>query len=132
MAGSEIPILLAEDNEGDSLLTSELIEEHTSNCPLTVVRDGAAAVDFLFKRGDFRNAFVPDFILLDINMPKKNGLEVLAILKKDPNLKNIPTAILTTSSSYNDRMAAKQHYADYYFTKPLEEENLKEILSMLR
>ncbi|PRY85141.1 response regulator [Mongoliibacter ruber] len=132
MAGSKIHILLAEDNEGDILLTSELIEEISINCPLSVVRDGAAAVDFLYKRGNFKNASLPDFILLDINMPKKSGLEVLAILKNDPKLKDIPTAILTTSSSFNDKMTAQQNNADYFFTKPLEEMDLQKVLNKLQ
>ncbi|TVP45835.1 MAG: response regulator [Mongoliibacter sp.] len=132
MAGLKINILLAEDNEGDILLTSEIIEESFSNNPLSVVKDGAAAIDFLYKRGKFKDVPQPDLILLDINMPKKSGLEVLEIIKKDPELKSIPTVILTTSSSFKDKMIAEKHSADYFFTKPLEDYQLQLILNGIR
>ncbi|EOZ95363.1 Two-component system response regulator [Indibacter alkaliphilus LW1] len=131
MGEINLHILLAEDNEGDILLTSEIIEDHMANCPLSVVKDGAAALDFLYHKGKYEHSIKPDLLLLDINMPKKSGLEVLATIKNDPELRTIPTAILTTSSSYNDKLMAKKHNADFYFTKPLEEEHLRLIFEKL-
>ncbi|MBW3468650.1 response regulator [Arthrospiribacter ruber] len=127
-----VHILLAEDNDGDILLTSELIEESPYQCPLTVVKDGAAAVDYLFKKGPYKNAQVPDVIFLDINMPKRSGLEVLKAVKNDPKLMHIPTAILTTSSSTKDKMDAQKLSADFYFTKPLEVIDLEKVIKSIR
>lgn len=127
-----VHILLAEDNDGDILLTSELIEESPYHCPLTVVKDGAAAIDFLLKKDPYKKSHLPDVIFLDINMPKRSGLEVLQTIKNNPQLKHIPTAILTTSPSFKDKMDAQKLLADFYFTKPLEEKDLEKVIKSIR
>ena len=97
-----IHILLVEDNEGDILLTKEAFEDAKIITDLSVVRDGKEALDFLTMQGKYHNAPTIDIILLDINLPKKNGHEVLKHIKQDDNLKHIPVIILTTSSSQKD------------------------------
>ncbi|MFW2375568.1 MAG: response regulator, partial [Cellulophaga baltica] len=93
-----ITILLVEDNEGDVLLTTEALESCKITNTLKVVNDGEEALDFVFKKGPFATEKTPDLILLDVNLPKKNGHEVLQILKADSTYKHIPVVMLTTSS----------------------------------
>jgi CheY-like chemotaxis protein len=115
-----IHILLVEDNEGDILLTTEALQEGRIVNKISVARDGKQAVDFLSKTGDYTNAQVPDFILLDINLPKKNGHEVLQFIKTNDKLKHIPVIMLTTSSAEADISLSYNHYANCYITKPVE------------
>jgi two-component system, chemotaxis family, response regulator Rcp1 len=115
-----IKILLVEDNEGDILLTTEALEEFKIPNELKVLRNGSEAMSYLhaLSAGD-KKAF-PDLILLDINLPKKNGHEVLRSAKNHPDLKHIPIIILTTSSSEIDILKAYQEHANCYIIKPLE------------
>lgn len=115
-----IHILLVEDNEGDILLTTEALQEGRIVNKISVTRDGKQAVDFLSKTGDYKNAQVPDFILLDINLPKKNGHEVLQFIKTNDKLKHIPVIMLTTSSSEADISLSYNYHANCYITKPVE------------
>lgn len=115
-----IHILLVEDNEGDILLTSEALEEGKILNKLSVVRDGKEAKNFLDKKEDFKEAQRPDLILLDVNLPKMNGHEVLKYIKQHKDLKTIPVIMLTTSSSQEDIESSYQNYANCYITKPIE------------
>lgn len=114
-----IHMLLVEDNEGDILLTREALEEAKILTRLSVVRDGKEAIDFTSKLGKYADVDLPDLILLDINLPKKNGHEVLKYIKENESLKHIPVIMLTTSSSEKDINMAYNHYANCYIIKPV-------------
>ena len=115
-----IHILLVEDNEGDILLTKEAFEDAKLLTRLSVVRDGKEAVDFLNKHGAFKEVETPDLLLLDVNLPKQNGHEVLKFIKEDENLKHIPVIMFTTSSSEKDINLSYQNHANCYITKPVD------------
>jgi CheY-like chemotaxis protein len=115
-----IHTLLVEDNEGDILLTKEAFEDAKLLTRLSVVRDGKEAVDFLNKHGAFKEVETPDLLLLDVNLPKKNGHEVLKFIKEDENLKHIPVIMFTTSSSEKDINLSYQNHANCYITKPVD------------
>lgn len=115
-----IHILLVEDNEGDILLTKEALEEAKIHIKLSVVRDGKEAIDFVSKQGKYSEAVFPDLLLLDVNLPKKNGIEVLQYMKGNEGLKHIPVIMLTTSSSEKDINSSYNNYANCFITKPVE------------
>jgi len=115
-----IHILLVEDNEGDILLTKEALEDAKIYINLSVVKDGKEAMDFLGKKDKYVDADLPDILLLDVNLPKKNGHEVLKYVKEDENLKHIPVIMLTTSSSQRDINLSYNNYANCFITKPVE------------
>jgi CheY-like chemotaxis protein len=115
-----IRILLVEDNEGDILLTREALEEAKIHIILDVVKDGKQAIDFLNKEDGFSNAIMPDLLLLDVNLPKKNGHEVLKYIKTNDHLRHIPVIMLTTSSSEKDVNLSYDNHANCYVTKPVE------------
>ena len=114
--GNPIEILLVEDNPGDIRLTKEVFKQSNVRSTLYVAEDGAEALDFLRHDGAIR----PDIILLDLNLPKKNGNEVLAEIKQDPELKCIPVVVLTTSQSELDILRAYNLYANCFITKPVD------------
>ncbi len=114
-----IEVLLVEDNLGDVELTTLALEESRLSINLSVVRDGAAAIEFLHQRKNkYANAPHPDLILLDLNLPKKSGHEVLAEIKIDEALKRIPVVVLTTSQAEEDILRAYNNYASGYISKP--------------
>jgi CheY-like chemotaxis protein len=113
-------ILLVEDNEGDIVLTQIAFETCKLETELLIARNGKEAIDFLFQRGEYVHAKRPDLILLDINLPIFNGLEVLRQVKADSNLKKIPVIMLTTSSNLNDIDEAYRNHCNSYVKKPLE------------
>jgi CheY-like chemotaxis protein len=115
-----IHILLVDDNEGDILLTREALEEASIINRISIAYDGMEAISFLKERPPFGNNPLPDLILLDINLPKMDGKEVLGIIKSDPDLRRIPVIMLTTSSSENDILASYDNYANCYITKPVD------------
>lgn len=115
-----IEILLVEDNLGDVRLTQEALKEGKVHNNLNVVVDGVEAMAYLRQQGHFRNATCPDIILLDLNLPKKNGREVLAEIKQDGELKHIPVVILTTSKADEDIIRSYNLYANCYITKPVD------------
>jgi two-component system, chemotaxis family, response regulator Rcp1 len=115
-----IEILLVEDSPGDVRLTSEAFKDSRVFNRLHVVKDGAEAIAFLRKQEGFKNAVRPDLILLDLNLPKKNGQEVLVEIKEDPELKRIPVIILTVSKSEEDILRSYNLHANCYITKPIE------------
>ncbi|MEO6723551.1 MAG: response regulator [Ferruginibacter sp.] len=115
-----IHILLVEDNEGDILLTTEAFEERKVISKLSVIKNGQEAIDFLSKTGKHTDAVLPDLILLDINLPLRNGHEVLKYIKGTENLKQIPVIMLTTSSFEKDISYSYKNFANCYIVKPLE------------
>lgn len=117
---TEIQILLVEDNEGDILLTLEAFKELSVKNNIAVVKDGEEAIEFLKKQGKYADSTMPNLILLDINMPKLNGIEVLDFIKKDDKLRKIPVVMLTTSSSESDISECYDKFANCFITKPLD------------
>jgi chemotaxis family two-component system response regulator Rcp1 len=115
-----IDILLVEDNPGDADLAREALEGGKLNNKLFVVGDGEAAMDFLHKSGAYAQMPRPDLILLDLNLPRKDGREVLADIKADMDLKRIPVVILTTSQSEEDVLKSYNLHANCYITKPID------------
>jgi CheY-like chemotaxis protein len=115
-----IEVLLVEDSPGDVRLTQEAFREANIRIHLHVASDGMEAMAFLRQEGSFHDAPRPDFILLDLNLPKMDGREVLACIKKDESLKTIPTIILTTSNSEADIVKSYQLQANCYLTKPVQ------------
>ncbi|MEP7165435.1 MAG: response regulator [Ferruginibacter sp.] len=115
-----IHILLVEDNEGDIMLTTEALEEGKIANKISIVKDGKHAIDFLSRKGDYENAALPDLVLLDINLPKKNGHEVLQYIKGSDDLKQIPVIMLTTSSSQKDILESYRNYVNCYITKSVD------------
>ena len=126
-----IHLLLVEDNEGDILLTRDALEDAKLIIELSVVKDGKAAMDFLGRNGEYQNSMQPDLILLDVNLPKKNGHEVLKYIKDDEKLKHIPVIILTTSSSENDINMSYNNHANCYITKPVDVNNFIHVVSTI-
>jgi CheY-like chemotaxis protein len=115
-----VQILLVEDNPGDVRLTIEALKEAKVLNKLTVVKDGIEALSLLRRQGPYARAARPDLILLDLNLPKKDGREVLAEIKADDNLKHIPVVILTTSQDEQDVLKSYNLYANCYITKPVD------------
>jgi len=115
-----IHILLVEDNEGDVLLTTETLEESKIKNTVSVARNGKDAINYMYKTNGFENAITPDLILLDVNLPFKNGHEVLEKIKNDDNLRHIPVIMLTTSTSEKDISLSYKHHANCYIAKPME------------
>jgi chemotaxis family two-component system response regulator Rcp1 len=128
----DIHILLVEDNEGDIVLTIEALKEARIGNTIDVVKDGEKAMEFLRKEGEFSNAATPDLILLDINLPKIDGKEVLATIKNDVQLKIIPVVMLTTSDSPTDIMEAYANHANCFITKPAGFENFINVIVSLK
>lgn len=124
-----IDILLVEDNPGDVRLTREAMKEAKLGNELHVVADGVEAMAFLRRQGAYRNAVRPDLVLLDLNLPLKNGREVLAEIKNDPKLRRIPVVVLTTSEAEADIVKAYDLHANCYITKPVD---LDQFLTVVR
>ncbi len=120
MSGAPINILLVEDNPGDIRLTQEVLKEARVRNNLTVARDGEQAMAILRREGIHARALRPDLILLDLNLPRKSGREVLAEIKSSPRLKAIPVIILTTSNSEEDVARTYGLHANCYITKPVD------------
>ena len=123
-----IHILLVEDNEGDIFLVTEALEEGKIVNKISVARDGREAIDFLDKKGKYENEELPDLILLDVNLPKKNGHEVLEYIKEKDALKQIPVIMLTTSSSEKDILMSYKNHANCYITKPVDVDNFLKVI----
>lgn len=116
----DIQILLVEDNPGDVRLTVEALRGAKVANELHVVGDGEAAIDFLRQRGEYRDAPRPDIVLLDLNLPRLEGSEVLADIKSDPDLAKIPIIVLTSSSSDKDIQKSYALHANCFVTKPVD------------
>lgn len=126
-----IHILLVEDNEGDIVLTRDALEEYKIATNTSIARDGKAAIELLDELCQKGPVFLPDLILLDINLPKKNGQEVLQAIKTDDRFKDIPVIMLTTSSSQEDILRAYQNHANCFITKPVEADQFLEVVSSI-
>jgi CheY-like chemotaxis protein len=118
--GRPIEILLVEDNPGDVRLTREVLRDGKVHNHLNVVQDGSEALAFLYRQGHYATAPRPDLILLDLNLPKKDGREVLVTIKGDNNLRRIPVVILTTSQAEEDILRAYNLHGNCYITKPVD------------
>lgn len=116
----KIKILLVEDNPADADLTIEKLETSKILHEIAIVKDGIEAMNFLLKKGNYKNAFRPDLILLDLNLPRKDGREVLAEVKSIPGLKRIPVIILTSSQAEEDIVKTYELQASAYVTKPVD------------
>ena len=129
--GAPIEMLLVEDNPDDVDLTIEALEDAKIANRLHVVSDGVAALAFLHREGGFARAPRPDLILLDLNLPKKSGREVLAEIKNDPKLRCIPVVVLTTSSADEDILRAYDLHANCYITKPVDFEQFSRVINAI-
>lgn len=115
-----VDILLVEDDPGDVLMTQEAFREHKVGNRLTVVSDGVDALSYLRKEGQFADATTPDLILLDLNLPRRDGREVLQEIKNDQQLCHIPIVVLTTSQADEDILRSYRLHANAYVTKPVD------------
>lgn len=126
-----IEILLVEDNPGDVRLTQEALKENKIRNNLHVAKDGVEAMEFLRRIRDYGESPRPDLILLDLNLPKKDGREVLAEIKSDEKLRSIPVVILTTSDAEDDIAKAYQMYANCYVRKPIDLNRFIEVVRVI-
>lgn len=126
-----IEILMVEDNPGDVRLTREALKEAKVWNNLYVTEDGVAALDFLYRRDPYMEAARPDLILLDLNLPKRDGREVLALIKSDEALKTIPVVVLTTSQAEEDVLRAYNLNANCYITKPVDFDQFTKIVQTI-
>lgn len=129
--GKPIDILLVEDSPGDVRLTREALKEGKILNNLHVAKDGVEAIEFLRRRGQFTGAVRPDLILLDLNLPRKNGTEVLAEIKEDDDLKSIPVVILTVSQADEDIIKSYNLHANCYIKKPVELNQFLEVVKAI-
>ncbi len=118
--GRAIDILLVEDDPGDELITREAFEHNKLKNRLHVAHDGEEGLDYLYRRGRFADAPRPDLILLDLNLPKYDGRQLLEKVKSDPDLARIPVVVLTTSSAEEDILKSYKLHANAYVTKPVD------------
>jgi CheY-like chemotaxis protein len=126
-----ISVLLVEDDPGDVLMTQEAFEEHKMRNELSVVTDGEEAIAYLRKEGKFTGAKTPDLILLDLNLPRRDGRQVLAEIKGDPELCQIPVVVLTTSQAEEDVLRSYQLHANAYVTKPVDFERFISVVKQI-
>lgn len=130
--GRPLEILLVEDNPGDVRLTIEALKDAKIHHRLSVVKDGVEALLYLSKDSAFPQAVKPDLILLDLNLPRKNGIEVLQEIKQNEHLKRIPVVILTTSQSEDDILKAYDFHANCYITKPVDFDHFIHIIHSIK
>lgn len=127
-----IEMLLVEDNPGDARLAKEALKDSKLLNNIHHVSDGEQAIDFLRRAGAYAGAPRPDLILLDLNLPRKDGREVLAEIKADPNLKTIPVVVLTTSEAEQDILQSYRLHANCYITKPVDLDKFLEIIEAMQ
>ena len=126
-----VDVLLVEDDDGDVLMTREAFEHHKIRNNLHVVNDGEQALQFLRREGDYADAPRPGLILLDLNLPRRDGREVLAELKNDPELRLIPVVVLTTSEAEEDIVRSYALHANAYVSKPVDFERFIEVIRQI-
>lgn len=126
-----IDVLLVEDDPGDALMTQEAFEHHKIRNKLHVVKDGVEALAFLRREGVFADAPRPGLILLDLNLPRKDGREVLAEVKADAELRSIPVVVLTTSDAEEDILRSYRLHANAYVTKPVDFDRFIEVVRQI-
>jgi CheY-like chemotaxis protein len=130
-AGQPIEVLLVEDDPGDVLLIREAFDFNKVHNNLNVVSDGEQALDYLRGTGDYADRIRPDLVLLDLNLPRKDGREVLSEAKSDPDLRTIPIVVLTTSEAEEDVLKSYQLHANAYVTKPVDFERFVSIVRQI-
>ncbi|ACU38857.1 MULTISPECIES: response regulator [Actinosynnema] len=128
---SVIDVLLVEDDPGDALMTQEAFEHHKIRNQLHIVRDGVEALEFLRREGPYGNAPRPGLILLDLNLPKMDGREVLAEIKADERFRTIPVVVLTTSEAEEDILRSYNLHANAYVTKPVDFDRFIEVVRQI-
>jgi chemotaxis family two-component system response regulator Rcp1 len=128
MMSDVVDILLVEDNPGDVRLTREALKEAKVRNELHVATDGVEALAFLRREGTYKKAVRPNLVLLDLNLPRKNGREVLAEMKEDPELRRIPVVILTTSQAEQDIIKAYDLHVNCYINKPVDLEQFLQVV----
>ena len=126
-----IDVLLVEDDPGDVLMTREAFEDHKLANTLHVVSDGVEAMAFLRKEGEHAGAPTPDLVLLDLNLPRMDGREVLAAIKEDAALRSIPVVVLTTSEAEEDVLRSYDLHANAYVTKPVDFERFIKVVQQI-
>jgi CheY-like chemotaxis protein len=126
-----IDVLLVDDDPGDTLMIREAFEHNKVRNALATVSDGVQAMQYLRREGEFANVPRPDLILLDLNLPRKDGREVLAEIKGDPDLRTIPVVVLTTSHAEEDVLRSYQLHANAYVTKPVDFERFIEVVRQI-
>jgi CheY-like chemotaxis protein len=126
-----VDVLLVEDDPGDILMTREAFQQHKIQNKLHVVTDGEQALQFLRQTGEYTNVPRPGLILLDLNLPRRSGHEVLAELKEDPRLRVIPVVILTTSQAEEDILRSYSLHANAYVSKPVDFERFMDVISQI-
>jgi len=126
-----IEILLVEDNPGDARLTREAFADAEVSTNLSVVGDGEQAMAFLRRQGNYAGAPRPDLILLDLNLPRKSGREVLEDVKNDPELLSIPVVVMTTSEAEGDILNSYYHHANAYVTKPVDFDRFIDVVNKI-
>ena len=132
MAFMPIKVLLVEDNPGDARLTREALVDSKLALEVSEVHDGEAAMAFLKREGQFSKVHTPDLVLLDLNLPKKDGREVLAEIKMHPQLKQVPVIILTSSKAEEDILRTYQLHANCYITKPIGLAQLQKVVAQIK
>ncbi len=130
--GRPMEILLVEDDLEDAGLTIEALRNGDVPCRISLVRDGEEAIEFLVRHSKYRRAPQPDLILLDLNLPKKSGREVLAEVKADERLARIPVVVLTASRTHQEILEAENLHVDSYLTKPVDLPQFDEVVKSLR
>jgi CheY-like chemotaxis protein len=131
MGADMVDVLLVEDDQGDILMTREAFEYYKIRNTLHVVTDGEQALQFLRQTGEYAEAPRPGLILLDLNLPRRDGLEVLAELKEDPELRVIPVVILTTSQADEDILRSYSLHANAYVSKPVDFERFMDVIRQI-
>ena len=126
-----IDVLLVEDDPGDVLMTREAFEDNKLRNRLSVVSDGVSALEFLRKEGEHVDAPTPDLVLLDLNLPRMDGREVLQALKADANLRSIPVVVLTTSEAEEDVVRSYSLHANAYVTKPVDFDRFIDVIRQI-
>ena len=129
--GNLIHILLVEDSPTDVMLTREAMDQYKIANPLEIVEDGIEAMEYLRQEGRFKDAPRPGLVILDLNLPRKNGREVLYEMKNDPHLRNIPVVVLTTSKSEEDVIKSYCLHANCYITKPVDFARFIDVVRMI-
>ena len=127
----QIEILLVEDNQADIRLTTEVLKDAKLRNTIHVARDGIEALEFLRRQGKFSGFPEPDLVLLDLNLPRLNGREVLREIKSDPEMKRIPVVILTTSDAEQDILKSYELHANCYITKPVDLEQFSKVVQYI-
>jgi CheY-like chemotaxis protein len=131
MTADLVSVLLVDDDPGDVLLVREAFEDHKIGNTLSVVSDGVEALQYVRREGSYASATRPDLILLDLNLPRKSGIEVLEAVKSDPALATIVVVVLTTSEAEEDIVRAYKLHANAYITKPVDFEQFTKIVHQI-